>query len=444
MRFFLTLILFTSLLCSAGATEHLPCVLTSREHSVSENLRVVRCGAFHGPDGVRADISDSSSFLSSVTLDVRRQSGGLALAATMGNSLVQSSVAADSLFHAVWNGSAWNVYLVRGDSLLGLTIGSGGASSLHFIRTLVDVRASRRHNNGIVILSSDSIFITKSTATDRSPQLVAVSTFPRFVLNAVPINEGNADRDFQVIVISSLAEDACSVERYRNSNVGTPTWETVGTVPVFHGLVDASRSQVVSLSKNDMRYRLTILSLVSRQVQNIDLPDDLTHPLALHVQSDTVVVVCQQNVFVFKAGALIARSPALYDETPWNLSAHFHNGILLIDDAYVHDVFSLEGDSWYALRSAIDLITLYAPWIFVIILISILGYRALSYRQLALDVLEHSTRGVSFVVDRNSRLRRVNAQGRDLLSMDAGTPLRNMLSYYCHTDVHMELSLIHI
>ncbi|MFM8473531.1 MAG: sensor histidine kinase, partial [Candidatus Kapaibacterium sp.] len=91
------------------------------------------------------------------------------------------------------------------------------------------------------------------------------------------------------------------------------------------------------------------------------------------------------------------------------------------------------------LRKSIGFVEDYGAWVVATVLVAYLLFRMLGYRRLLRDILEQPSSGISFVVDRNLRLRRINRRGRELFAMDAETPLRRSLSFYCHDETQFAI-----
>lgn len=361
------------------------------------------------------------------SLSVGAAPSSLSITVTINDQIVQASFTADSLMFASWNGKAWNLILASGPSIVSASISDKGASDLTVVRPLTDVfRVSHRHSM-ISFCTRDSVITAVPKSVTDGFVVHSVPSFPRSVIAACRANT-------DLFALTSLSDNSLTIERWSNG-----TWASLGALSAYENIADVSGAAAASLVRTSTSYAIVMRSLNgTRNERVIEVPTSLLEPRRLELFDDTVVVVFATGIAVIGPDGLMAVSDVRNDGND-DVDIDFRLGRLCVSRRGESLGLLLEKDPWFRLRKTFDLVEEYAVRILVLAFILYLLFRMLSYRQLLRDVLEHTSRGISFVVDRNMRLRRINKRGRELFSMDAETPLRRALSFYCHTETQFDV-----
>lgn len=362
-----------------------------------------------------------------VSLNASISPSNLSLSTTIDGKIIQTTVDADSVVFASWNGSAWNLVLARESILTASVITKSGWRNLGPLGSLVDVVSLCRRRSELTLCTRDSILMLQPRSSGNGFIVHSVYSFPRSPLHAC--RSGS-----EVFAINRLSENVVTIDRYAGG-----TWSSPVAMSAWNNIADVSSILAASIAKTDAGYSIEIHDLGSPSKHStVSIPTVLVEPRRIEVFHDTIVAVFANGVVVAGSNGILAASleNADYQDVSF---VDYRNGILCISDRNASTMMLISKDMWYRLRVVVNSVWMIAPWLFGVLVFVVLLLRMLSYQRLLRDVLEHTSRGISFVVDRNMKLRRINNRGRELFSMELDTPLRSTLSFYCHSEMHFEI-----
>ena len=370
----------------------------------------------------------------SVALKHSAEPGRIQLSSTFSGKVVQTTIQADSLLFASWRNASWHLLFVRSDTLCSAVLGFSRPIETRGVRSMLDVTRILRGSGYAALCTADSVVYLEPGASSQLFREMHAYSYPRVI---VAIKRAGAD----VLALCSLSDNMASIERYSNS-----TWTSVAAASVLSGIACFSDSALYSLQRTAVSSGNTAStwSIEVRDVRGskptrlIPLPTDLAEPLAAASHMDTAFFVFANGIVAVGAEALLGVTREVSFSGAY-VRVEPHAGLLNVSDSRHAVFYSLREDSWYRVRTLFAVASSVFPWLSLALIFGFLFFRVLSYRQLLRDVLEHTSRGVSFVVDRNMKVRRMNNKARELFTMDPHTPLRRVLSYYCHTGVQHEV-----
>ncbi|MFM2133753.1 MAG: hypothetical protein RL156_1034 [Bacteroidota bacterium] len=370
----------------------------------------------------------------SVALKHSAEPGSIHLSSTFSGKVVQATIQADSLLFASWRNASWYLLFVRSDTLYSAVLGFSRPIETRSVRSMLDVTRILRGSGYAALCTADSVVYLEPASSSQQFRRLHVYSYPRVI---IAIKRAGAD----LLTLCSLSDNMASIERYANS-----AWTSLAASSVVNGIACFSDSTFYSLQRSSMiaTNSTTTWSIEVRDVRGfmptrlIPLPPDLADPLAAEAYADTAFFVFANGIVAVGSEGLLS---VLHDASfsTKDIRIEPQAGVLSIADSHEAVIYAMTKDAWYRLRSLFAFATSVLPWLLLTLAFGFLFFRVLSYRQLLRDVLEHTSRGVSFVVDRNMKVRRMNNKARELFAMDSHTPLRRVLSYYCHSDVQQEV-----
>lgn len=159
-------------------------------------------------------------------------------------------------------------------------------------------------------------------------------------------------------------------------------------------------------------------------------------PLLLSIHNDILTAVFRNGIVRMKGKEVLSASTIELSEFErGNVFTLEQSERLYLWNPTTMFVFSLTEDNIWFLRSALNDVIRYGGLTMIILAFIFISLRGLRYRRQLRDVVEADSGTIAFVVDRNMKLRRINARGRELFEMDTTTPLRRVLKYYCNGEM---------
>ncbi len=354
---------------------------------------------------------------------IRSIPGSLSLSLTVDSSMSSLDIPADSVICAFTGRHYWFLIYQRGDSVYSARLGQGAVVDREMrVCNGHNLQLLDRTSSSFTLVSSDSLFLCQLPTDDSALQVLRLARNQR-----APVYARLSDSI--VVVASTLNSDIRSVERYSDGQ-----WHSIGIVPARDGAITHSASAVYAVSVRAGHYVLHILSLHSNQQipLSVDIPDDFFELTALGVQHDTCVVLFRNGVVRCTAQSVVSADHLPLHDIEAPTTVEFVANDIVAHSRHQMYRFGIVSDSWFRVRSMFGFFRRYGILVLLSLLVIFLLARMLRYRRQLRDVIELGSTGISFVVDKSMRLRRINSRARELFEMDTSTPLRRVLKYYCN------------
>ncbi len=366
------------------------------------------------PSGQSLSLSINSSRPSNVQLSVQ-----------FPNAIGSVELIADSLVDARFVSDRWMILCLRNDSLFEQSLTSEGSTkAMRLLAYGRDLRQIASSSSSRAFVSADSVWLCTVRARSETYDIMRVARDRRQVVFA-------AKADSAILLLSTLNGDSRSAELYRAGQ-----WRSLGIVQALESMACIEGRYLSTLVLRHGRYVLNTvdLTLNAGVVKSQDLPADMYEACGMDYHLDTCLVVFRNGVVRCTPSTIVAMRHFSLNELSVPCTIEWHSDLCSVHSGTMFYEFRFANDPWYRVRYAASRLRQYGLLIVLFVLSVFLWFRTLRYRRQLHDVLELGTSGISFVVDKSLRLRRLNSRARELFSMDAGTPLRRVLKFYCNEE----------
>ncbi len=330
----------------------------------------------------------------------------------------------DSLVWIGFHSKKWNLLGRQGDSLSLFEISDGQVVKQQLLLHTSEMQAIRSDELHFCFQSADTVTVVGYD----SPEIQNLNV-RHFTPNQRSIRYVYA-RANELVIFSDIGNSMLAVEEQSDAQS-----QSVGLISSLGSLHTCTGSRVYSVGASAGRYILHSLDVhtADHQHRSFGIPSSFFEPYCLSVSNDTVVIVFKNGLVRFDSrGIISADEISFFEFGDTQCAINVLSNKLVIQNTDHEIVLDVHTDSWHAVRVAITAIQTYAPPILIALLLLVVSLRMLRYRRQLRDVLELGSSGISFVVDKGMKVRRMNSRARDLFEMDASTPLRRVLKYYCN------------
>ncbi|MBL7999994.1 MAG: PAS domain-containing protein, partial [Candidatus Kapabacteria bacterium] len=332
----------------------------------------------------------------------------------------------DGVIHAAWIGGTWVCIGFRGDSLYAFSTAGTVQSPLLLAVGLRPDEIGKTVSNQTTLLIETPIEILSVQCLDGLLSLQRVAKKGR--RSGVAL----VAKDTSGIVGYPVNDGMMSFEYLTEYNAGI-----IGVLPNVQGIAAASGTSLYSLCSRNGGYAVAHRNLQPHngKEQQFILPAGLYEPLAMSVSDDTVVVLFANGLLVMDAdGTILCDVRDVFDAFRQSPSIQHIGSQILVRSTHTAREYHLLQNASYISNRIWSLTRTYGLPLAVLLIFLVLLLRALRYRRYFSAAIEYGSNSIALLIDRNMKLRRINAKGRELFAMDTTTPLRRVLRFYCNEE----------
>lgn len=225
-------------------------------------------------------------------------------------------------------------------------------------------------------------------------------------------------------------------QSFEISKVVSTTMIPVGIIKSQPTTITTSQDYILYLQNENGKYVLKQLSTDGTTKVLATGYDGFYEPLSIVAQHDTITTIFKNGIVRTVKDEVICSQPLDLSSFQDDIATYKYNSVIVVSDDDEYSTLTIQNDGYWQAKRILNSIQVYAFSIIGLLIVLFLLMKYFYYRNIIRSVLENNNGTITFVLDRNMKLRRINNKGRELFKMDTSTPLRRGLRYYCNQEYH--------